>query len=365
MLYFAAVAEEAGLSARLIDLMLERLTGDAAVQFVESCVDAGADEVWIGIRLSIPTLPQDLAFANALKDRFPHARVFAIGGVIMGTYRHWIHQCRLDFLVYGEPEAVMGDVFRAEDWRQAPGIIVVDAYEPDGRDPFDPATAVDYIKWKRVPTLTVMPKPAWHLVPIHRYSASGRSEDAYGKIQGSRGCPIACTMCAYTMLEGGPLRISDATRVVDEIEYLQKQYGITHFSFEDPNFAYDRRLLKSIVAEMKQRGLHIDAAAELSLELLDRSTLESMYEAGIRTLLTGVETADEACMKSIGQNIKVNPLIQQKLKWCEEIGIKVYTFFLIGAPEESWDTIRRTIAFAKELGSESTLTLMTPFPGTP
>jgi radical SAM superfamily enzyme YgiQ (UPF0313 family) len=365
MLNFAAVSEAAGLHVDLIDLMLERLSGEAALAYLGERIRDLEGQIWIGIRMSIPSLPLDLRFANAVKSRFPHARVFAIGGVIMATYRHWIESCRLDFLVYGEPEAVMVDVFRAGDWRQAPGIIPVSEYQPDGLDPFDPATAADYVKWKRTEQLTNLPRPAWHLVPLARYTATGNAADALGIVQGSKGCPIACTMCAYTMLEGAPLRISDASRVVDEIAYLQETYGITHFRFEDPNFSYDRRLLKAILAELKRRNLHIDAAAELSLEMLDRPTLEGMYEAGIRTVLTGVETADEDCMKSIGQNIKVNALIQQKLKWCDEIGIKVYTFYLIGAPEESWDTIRRTVAFAKELGTESTLTLMTPFPGTP
>jgi radical SAM superfamily enzyme YgiQ (UPF0313 family) len=167
------------------------------------------------------------------------------------------------------------------------------------------------------------------------------------------------------MLEGGTLRTSDATRVVDEIAYLQETYGITHFRFEDPNFAYDRRVVKAVVAELKRRGIYIEAAAELSLEMLDRPTLESMYEVGIRCVMTGVETADEACMKSIGQNIKVNPLIKQRIEWCEQIGIKVYGFFLVGAPEETWDSLKRTIAFSRELACESTMTLMTPFPGTP
>src|SRR5262249_29645181 len=36
-----------------------------------------------------------------------------------------------------------------------------------------------------------------------------------------------------------------------------------------------------------------------------------------------------------------------------------------GAPEESWTTLKRTIAFAKGLACECTTTLMTPFPGTP
>jgi radical SAM superfamily enzyme YgiQ (UPF0313 family) len=167
------------------------------------------------------------------------------------------------------------------------------------------------------------------------------------------------------MVEGAPLRPSDATRVVDEIEYLYKTYGITHIRFEDPNFAYDRKVVKAVVAELKRREIHIDGAVELSLEMLDRPTLQSMYDVGIRTLLTGVETNDPDCLKSIGQNIKVNPLIKQKVGWCEEIGLKVYGFFLIGAPEESWATLRRTIAFAKDLGCECTTTLMTPFPGTP
>lgn len=361
----AAATEQAGLAVELIDLLVERLAGEQALQYLQSRLGSAAGTTWIGVRLSIPSLPQDLAFANAVKVRFPAARVFAMGGVIMTTYRHWIAQCSVDFLLYGEPEAILPSLIVAPDWRQAPGIIDVARYQPDGLDPFDPRTATDYARWVKTKDLAGIARPAWHLVPMERYTASGKSSDAVGIVQASRGCPIACNMCAYTMLEGGPLRKSDATRVVDEIAYLQETYGITHFRFRDANFSYDRRLLKAIIAQLKMRNITIDATAELSIEMLDRATLESMYEAGIRTLLTGVETADPECMVSIGQNIKVNAIIQDKLKWCDEIGMKVYTFFLIGSPEESWASIKHTVAFAKELGTESTLTLMTPFPGTP
>jgi anaerobic magnesium-protoporphyrin IX monomethyl ester cyclase len=350
---------------RLVDLLLEGGSSVEGLASLQEQIPGDGQSAWIGIRLSIPTLPHDLAFANAVKERFPEACVFVFGGVIMTTYRHWIDSCRVDFLVYGEPEAVMPDVFREADWRAAPGIIVVDAYRADDLDPFDPATAKDYARWKKTQQLASVQRPAWHLVDMARYTASGNSADVVGMVQASRGCPIACTMCAYTLLEGGRLRVSDAVRVVDEIAHLQETYDITHFRFRDANFSYDRKLLKGVIAELKRRDLHIEATAELSLEMLDRPTLESMYEAGIRCILTGVETDDPDCMKSIGQNIKVNPLIQQKLEWCEDIGIKVYTFFLIGSPEESWDSIRRTVSFAKALGTESTLTVMTPFPGTP
>lgn len=366
MLYLGSVAEEAGMQVQLVDLLLEGLTGEPALNFVQQRIgDKREAEVWIGIRLSIPSLRLDLAFANSLKERFPHARVFAFGGVIMATYRHWIDACRLDFLVYGEPEAVMPAVFQVGRWQDADGIIDIGAYQPDGKDPFDPLTAADYLHWVRTKDLAKLPRPAWHLVEMERYPASGKACDNVGIVQASRGCPIACNMCAYTMLEGGPLRPSEAVRVVDEIAYLQQTYGIRHFRFRDANFSYDRKLLKAILGELQEREIHIQAAAELSLEMLDRQTLERMAEAGIRTILTGVETDDPAVMESVGQNIKVNPLIQQKLKWCDEIGIKVYTFFLVGMPEESWASLKRTVAFAKALGTETTLTLLSPFPGTP
>src|SRR5262249_29135056 len=103
----------------------------------------------------------------------------------------------------------------------------------------------------------------------------------------------------------------------------------------------------------------------LSLELLDRELLDLMYRAGIRTILTGVESDDPACMKSIGQNVKINRILEGKLAICRELGLKVYTFFLIGAPEETWHTVRNTSRFARSINTECTMTLMTPFPGTP
>jgi len=34
-------------------------------------------------------------------------------------------------------------------------------------------------------------------------------------------------------------------------------------------------------------------------------------------------------------------------------------------PEETWASLKRTVAFAKAIGTETTLTLLSPFPGTP
>ena len=66
MLNAAAAAEKAGLTVELVDLLLEGLAGEAALQHLESALIGAAGTIWIGVRLSIPSLPQDLAFANAV-----------------------------------------------------------------------------------------------------------------------------------------------------------------------------------------------------------------------------------------------------------------------------------------------------------
>lgn len=161
------------------------------------------------------------------------------------------------------------------------------------------------------------------------------------------------------------MRFRTPEEVLDEIEYLYRTYGIRHIRFRDPNFSANKPHLRAIAQGMLDRHLPMEAAAELSLELLDRDLLELMHRAGIRTILTGVESDDPNCMSSIGQHVKINRILVGKLAICRELGIKVFTFFLIGSPEETWHSVRRSFSFAKSLDTESTMTIMTPFPGTP
>ena len=61
----------------------------------------------------------------------------------------------------------------------------------------------------------------------------------------------------------------------------------------------------------------------------------------------------------------MNSILAQKIALADRLGMHVYGTFVIGAPEESWDSVRRTIDYAKEVPCECTFTVMTPFPGTP
>ncbi|HEY1293090.1 MAG TPA: radical SAM protein, partial [Chloroflexota bacterium] len=370
-LYQAAVAEQDGHHVQLVDLPLERIYDrDRGLAFARSVIDRSVADhrgspVWIGVRFSVPTLRDDIQMANLLKRTYPAARVYAFGNVLMTTHRHWINQAQFDYLFYGEPEAIIGEALSAADPARVPGVVDVATYPAsEAPDLFDIGSTAEYRKWRKVNDLSRLPRAAWHLLELGRYTPSGRLSDLAVSVPASRGCFMPCTMCAYSLLEGRQLRYREPDDVLEEIEYLYRTFGIRQIRFRDANFSANKDHLRAIAQGLLDRRLPIEASAELSLELLDRDSLELMSRSGIRTILTGVESNDEEIMRSIGQNVKISRLLEEKIALARELGLKVYTFFLIGAPEESWHTVRNTIAFARSLETESTMTIMTPFPGT-
>lgn len=371
-LYQAAVAEQAGHRVQFVDLVLEDIFDDEkGLEFTRGVIARGQSEepgapVWIGVRISIPSLHNDVHMTNVLKAAFPNARVYAFGNVLMTTFRHWISEAKFDYIFYGEPEAIIGEALSADDSSTVAGIVDIAHYIPQDKPGlWDMSSNALYRQWRQVRDISTLPRAAWHLLEMGRYASNGRITDLAISLPASRGCFMPCTMCAYNLHEGRSMRFRTPEEVLDEMEYLYRTYGIRHIRFRDPNFSANKPHLRAIAQGMLDRHLPIEAAAELSLELLDRELLELMHRAGIRTILTGVESDDPSCMASIGQHVKINRILEGKLAICHELDIKVYTFFLIGSPEESWHSVRRTFTFAKTLDTESTMTIMTPFPGTP
>ena len=372
LLYTLAVAEQQGAAVSLLDIGLEGWSGETALDGVAKRVEpflAAGGRVWIGVALSMPSLLHDLAFAQAIKRRHPSAVVFLLGNVILTTLPHWVGEAKgVDAVVYGEPEAVFGQMMLSpgDTWKQVPGVVDPSGWDgPDTESVFSPGMVRQFSNWVRVGNLSMLPRPAWHLLDPARYSATGKASDCGVFVQASRGCPIGCTMCPYMVHEGRPFRPNSPERVVDDLRYLFQTFGINKVRFRDPNFGYDKRQMRALCNALVQSGIPIRGAAELSLEMCDDDDIELLNRAGINTILTGVETHDEACMESIGQKVRINEKLREKIALCDRLGMQVFGSFVVGAPEEDWDSLARTIAYARGLDAQCSATIMTPFPGTP
>jgi radical SAM superfamily enzyme YgiQ (UPF0313 family) len=369
VLYLAAAIEQAGAPVLLEDLLLERLHGARALRHcLQRCAAGEASETWVGVRLSMPSLVQDLQFADALKRARPALKVFVFGTVIMTTVDHWIRASAVDWVLYGEPEAFIADMLAAPEPASVPGVLEPRRYQPlQGDALFDEAQITARKRdWRRVAALAGLPRPAWHLLDLARYAGGRDKISELGVfIQASRGCPIDCTMCPYALLEGARWRSNDVARVVSEIAYLNERHGIYRVRFRDPNFGFNRKYARELAEALIARKVKLAASIESSVEVFDDDTLSLLRRAGIDAITTGVESNDAECLASIGGNIKVNDKLRARIATCHRLGFHVYGTYCLGTPEETWATVEKTWRFANELDIESGFTVMTPFPGTP
>lgn len=293
--------------------------------------------------------------------------MFVFGSVIMATLDHWVKQAQVDYVLYGEPELFFEGALTAQDPTSIEGVIDPRAYQPlSGDDLYDEnKMRAQYRRWQRTPALESLPRPAWHLLELARYAPGRASVDSVGVfIQASRGCPIGCNMCPYALLEGDVWRKNDVARVVDEVEYLNRSYGVHRVRFRDANFGFSRKYARALAEALIARGVELEASIESSVEVFDDETLALLRRAGINTITTGVETNDAACMESIGQKLQVNDKLRERIATCHALGFHVYGTYCLGTPEETWDSVEKTWRFALELDIESGFTVMTPFPGT-
>jgi radical SAM superfamily enzyme YgiQ (UPF0313 family) len=93
-------------------------------------------------------------------------------------------------------------------------------------------------------------------------------------------------------------------------------------------------------------------------------TLKVFRENGLRLLLVGYESGNDAILTNIKKGVKVERA-KQFTKDCRSLGITIHGTFIVGLPGETRETIEATINFAKEINPHSLqVSIAAPYPGT-
>src|SRR5262249_32847112 len=126
-------------------------------------------------------------------------------------------------------------------------------------------------------------------------------------------------------------------------------------------FTDDRPRAEAIARGLGKLGITWSCNAKANVP---RDTLKVMKENGLRLLLVGFETGDQAILNNIRKGTRVDRAIEF-MQDCHRLGIIVHGTFIVGLPGETRDSIERTIAFAKTIDPYSLqVSLAAPYPGT-
>lgn len=218
--------------------------------------------------------------------------------------------------------------------------------------------------------LDMLPFPAWDLIRPDRYPAAPHGaiykRFPIAPIMTTRGCPYSCTFCASRCIWQSDLRRRSPENVVDEIEFLIKNFGIREIHFEDDNFTCLREHAFSVCEEILKRNLDIVWACPngVRIDTLDRELLKVMKRAGCYLLAFGIESGSQEILNKANKKLDLK-IVPDILSMVKEVGIETWGFFIIGLPGETRDSVRKTIDFATKLPFDrAQFCKFAPLPGT-
>ena len=199
-----------------------------------------------------------------------------------------------------------------------------------------------------------LPLPAWDLFkPAKEYI-----------IQSSRGCPFKCDFCMNP--NGRIVRPRTPGNVLKEINWLVTELGAQKIVFGDENFSIDIKRAIEICELIINSGLDKkfkwDCTSHVSR--INHELAIAMKNAGCVSVGLGIESGDERRLKTIGKGTDLKK-ISSAIEILNKAKLKYRTFFILGQPNETYETAKKTIDFAVKLNPMlPVIGIMVPYPGT-
>lgn len=200
-------------------------------------------------------------------------------------------------------------------------------------------------------------------LPFPSYDHLNRKVETY-PIFSSRGCPNCCIFCCRIM--GNRIRVRSPKNVVDEVKYAVEKFGSKRIDFADETFTFPKERAQAICDLMIKEGLNkrIKWVAQSRVTGVSRELFDKMKEAGCVRVGFGVESGNAEMLRIMKKGITLDDA-SRTINHAKKSGLKTVSFFIIGHPYETTQTISDTIEFATKLNTSLvSFGIMVPYPGT-
>jgi len=198
-----------------------------------------------------------------------------------------------------------------------------------------------------IENLDELPMPAWNLFDLKEYDKpiDGTDIKSIGVLS-ARGCPNVCVYCANAR---SGLRLRSPKNFVDEVEFLNKEYGYKGFDFWDDTLTMVNEHATAICEEILKRKLDIAWYARARVNTVNEELLKLMRKAGCIRISYGVESGSPRILKIIRKNITIDQ-VKEAVKASSDVGMAVVENFMVNLPDETIDDLKQTIGLMKWLG---------------
>ncbi len=182
-------------------------------------------------------------------------------------------------------------------------------------------------------------------IPLPRISASG--EEIWMPVQTSRGCPMNCSYCSTSTIEGRAIRKRSPHAAVEEIA-RHAEAGYRHFHFVDNVFNLPPAHAKELCKRLIDRNLGISWRCILYPGRVDEELTDLLARAGCVEASLGFESGCERILRSMNKKFSLQA-VRRASAALKRSGVWHMGFLLLGGPGETRETVKESLAFADSL----------------
>lgn len=345
----AAIWDEQGHTSQIIDAAVLKLS----IPDIINSISPNAD--FVGITATTPMIYDAITIAKKVRKRFPYIKVIMGGPHATIFHKELVQDNICDMVIRNEGEVPITELAKGISYNLIPNL----TWENSLNEIIVNADSSSYVD------LDSLPFPAYDKLPMKLYhSALGAAKytPSIGMVT-SRGCPGKCTFC-FSKMFGTQIRFMSPARIIEQIEFIQKAYGIKEISFYDDNFTTNKNNVFELCDLIIKKKIKISWSCFTRVDSVSPGLLISMKKAGCHQIMYGFETTDERTLEHMNKAMDLNQF-HQTISWTKAAKINIRGAFMIGNPGETEISMKKTIEFAKNSGLQlAVFNITTPYPGT-
>ncbi|SFQ96891.1 B12-binding domain-containing radical SAM protein [Desulfoscipio geothermicus] len=274
---------------------------------------------------------------------------------------YFLKKTKADAVVIGEGENTIIELLEAVRGLRSLSSVNGIAYMENGKCVKTPAREL-------IKNIDEIPFPAWDLFPMDHYALLRmphiKNSESCMPVLSGRGCTFKCNFC-YRMDKG--FRARTAESIIEEIQILQKDYGISYIAFSDELLMSSTKRTIELCTSFIKAKLNIKWDCNGRLNYAKPDVLKLMKEAGCVFINYGIESLDEKALRVMGKGLTVKQIITG-IENTLAAGISPGFNIIFGNIGETAESLNRGVDFLLKYDDHAqmrTIRPVTPYPGSP
>jgi radical SAM superfamily enzyme YgiQ (UPF0313 family) len=271
----------------------------------------------------------------------PQVMTILGGRIATENPRYWLESCpNVDAVVCGDGEQAIAEIAAGRVWSEVAGLA---RRGDDGQLVHNPPRANAPLNDD------LMPARELRRQPYYLTSKGVSTGIKIDMVAGSRGCPFNCKFCSFAVNPWGvkrPWAPRSAESIVREIEQIDADL----IFFVDDLFTYQPDRVVEICDLLIAKRIRKHYIVNARLEIANRfDVIRKMEQAGFLALLIGVESTQDATLRSMGKGFTIE-LIRQRFEVLRQSKMIINAYFIVGNIGETEEQMLSTASFARSIG---------------